>query len=126
VKEHAVEFLIKLLESTEENSDPPLTIIALAPLTNIAAVIRLRPDLCKRVIERIVWMGGSAFAGGNASQWGEANAEYDPEAAHIVLQSGVEITMYTWDVYLKVEYSRVELEEMGLIEPTAVCRYAPP
>ena len=96
VKEHAVEFLIKLLESTEENSDPPLTIIALAPLTNIASVLRLRPDLCKRAIERIVWMGGSAFAGGNASQWGEANAEYDPEAAHIVLQSGVEITMYTW------------------------------
>ena len=91
-----MEFLITLLESTEENGDPPLTIIALAPLTNIASVVRLRPDLCKRAVERIVWMGVSAFAGGNASQWGEANAEYDPEAAHIVLQSGVEITMYTW------------------------------
>ena len=65
--------------------------------------------------------------GGNASQWGEANAEYDPEATQIVLSSGedVPITMYAscttdlrlilcdlrypWDVYLDVAFSHSEL-----------------
>ena len=61
---HAVEFIIQILEETERSNFSPVTIIALAPLTNIAAVLRLRPELCAKrtVLERIVWMGGSAFA----------------------------------------------------------------
>jgi pyrimidine-specific ribonucleoside hydrolase len=52
-----------------------------------------------------VWMGGAAAAGGNATSWAEANAFYDPEAAHVVLSAGLPITIYTWDVYLKVPKS---------------------
>ena len=59
----------------------------------------------------------TVLKGGNASQWGEANAEYDPEAAHIVLNSGasIPITMYSWDVYLDVEFSKKELMTMGAL-----------
>jgi inosine-uridine nucleoside N-ribohydrolase len=71
--------------------------------------LRMEPELCRRALSKIVWMGGAAFAGGNASQWAEANAAYDPEATHILLTSEVEVVMYTWDVYLQVEYSRQEL-----------------
>ena len=64
-KSHAVEFIIEMLEQTEREGLPPVTIIALAPLTNIAAVLRLRPQLVaqRSILERIMWMGGSAFAG---------------------------------------------------------------
>ena len=40
-----------------------------------------------------MWMGGATSRGGNATQWGEANSVYDPEAAHIVLTAGIPITM---------------------------------
>lgn len=104
INTHAVDFIVQLLEQTEKEGLEPITLIALAPLTNIASVLRLRPKLVAKrsVLERIVWMGGSAFAGGNASQWGEANAEYDPESAHIVLSSGLDIpiTMYVFPTVL--------------------------
>ena len=61
-------------------------------------------------------MGGSAFSGGNASAWAEANAAYDPEAAHIVLTSGLPITMYGLDAYLKVDFSARELIDLGAVE----------
>ena len=64
-------------------------------------------------------MGGSAFSGGNASAWAEANAAYDPEAAHIVLTSGLPITMYGLDAYLKVDFSTQELVELGAVEQDA-------
>ena len=74
--------------------------------------IRIAPELCKAKVERIMWMGGASSVGGNASAWAEANAAYDPEAAHIVLTSGVPITMYTWDVYLKVAYTGPEIDAL--------------
>ena len=97
--DHGVLLLLQALES----SSAPLSIVALAPLTNIALAIRLNPQLCRAKIERIWWMGGSAFTSGNFSAWGEANAAYDPEAADIVLRAGIPVTMYTWDVYNRVE-----------------------
>ena len=96
--DHGVLLLLQALES----SSAPLSIVALAPLTNIALAIRLNPQLCRAKIERIWWMGGSAFTSGNFSAWGEANAAYDPEAADIVLRAGIPVTMYTWDVYNQV------------------------
>lgn len=71
--------------------------------------LRLAPSLCREKISRIVWMGGATSVGGNATAWAEANACYDPEAAHIVLTSGIQLMMYTWDVYLKVEHTKEEV-----------------
>ena len=117
VKEHAVTFLISLLQQRVDTNQSPLVLIALAPLTNIAMVVRMAPDVFKKAVAKVVWMGGAAFAGGNASQWGEANAAYDPEAAHIVLSScGVPVYMYTWDVYLKVAFDTNDLVEYGCFE----------
>ena len=62
-------------------------------------------------------MGGATSVGGNATAWAEANARYDPEAAHIVLTSGIEIMMYTWDVYLKVEHTKEEVLSAGVPLP---------
>ena len=73
----------------------PVTIIALAPLTNIATAMARAPELFRdrSKVARVVWMGGAVAAGGNATAWAEANAYYDPEAAAKVLSFGVPITM---------------------------------
>jgi len=63
VPEHAVTFLANLLRTRVAAELAPLTLIALAPLTNIAMLVRMEPELFKNGVERIVWMGGAAFSG---------------------------------------------------------------
>lgn len=89
---------IILLRDLIEASNEPVTLIPLAPLTNIALFLRAFPETAKK-IERIVLMGGSA-SGGNASATAEFNIWHDPEAAAIVFNSGVQITMYGLDVFM--------------------------
>ncbi|MCE7002652.1 nucleoside hydrolase [Kibdelosporangium philippinense] len=74
-------------------SEGPLTIIATGPLTNVAALIRKRPDLRPR----IVFMGGSCGRG-NWRPLAEFNIWVDPEAADTVLSSGLDVTMCGLDV----------------------------
>ncbi|MBO0679098.1 nucleoside hydrolase [Mycolicibacterium sp. S2-37] len=93
---HAVELLRREILVGPD----PLTIVALGPLTNLALLIRMHPEVMNR-IERIVFMGGSASIG-NASPVAEYNIWHDPEAAAIVLNSGVPLTMYGLDVYREV------------------------
>jgi inosine-uridine nucleoside N-ribohydrolase len=83
---HGVSLLLHTLESCEE--DHCITIIALAPLTNLACALRHSPETVRKKVSRVVWMGGACCAGGNATSWAEANSFYDPEAAHAVLSSG--------------------------------------
>ena len=77
-----------------------MTLVPLAPLTNIALLLRTHPDVVHR-IGRIVFMGGSASIG-NATAAAEFNIWHDPEAAAIVLGSGVPMTMYGLDVFYDV------------------------
>jgi len=91
----AVELLRDLIESSKE----PVTLVPVAPLTNIALFLRAFPETAKK-IHRIVLMGGSASAG-NATPAAEFNVWHDPEAAAIVFQSGVPITMYGLDVFMR-------------------------
>lgn len=94
---HAVELLRDVLSSSQS----PVTIVGLAPLTNIALLLRTHPE-CIPGIARIVIMGG-AIAGGNATASAEFNIWHDPEAAAIVLGSGVPVTMYTLDAFQTVQ-----------------------
>lgn len=84
----------------------PVTFVALAPLTNLALFIRSHPEDAKKISD-IVFMGG-AINSGNASAVAEFNVWHDPEAAHIVLTSGIPITMYSLDAFEKVEVSETE------------------
>ncbi|NVN00797.1 nucleoside hydrolase [Arthrobacter sp. SDTb3-6] len=90
---HSVELIRKTLTDARE----PVTLVALAPLTNIALLLRTYPE-CAHKIERILFMGGSASVG-NATAVAEFNIWHDPEAAHMVINSGVPLTMYGLDVF---------------------------
>lgn len=61
-----------------------LTILATAPLTNIALAVLLEPEL-PRLVRRLVVMGGAFAVPGNVTPMAEANVFWDPEAAEIVL-----------------------------------------
>ncbi|UNK71961.1 nucleoside hydrolase [Microbacterium sp. H1-D42] len=74
-----------------------VTLVALAPQTNLALLLRTHPEVAER-IERIVFMGGSASVG-NATAVAEFNVWHDPEAAAIVSDAGVPTTMYGLDVF---------------------------
>lgn len=84
-------------------SDRKVTIVALAPQTNLALLLRIHPEVADN-IERIVFMGGSA-AIGNATAVAEFNVWHDPEAAAAVIGSGVPCYMYGLDVFMQVAIS---------------------
>jgi len=63
---------------------------------------------------------GGAVGSGNASAVGEFNIRQDPEAAEIVLTSGLDVTLYTWDVFTQVTFSATEAAGMmGSDSPSA-------
>jgi purine nucleosidase/pyrimidine-specific ribonucleoside hydrolase len=84
---HAVELMRRLIVEGDE----PVTLIATGPLTNVALLLRGHPEVAPRV-RRVVFMGGSTERG-NTTPYGEFNIVTDPEAADIVLRSGLPTTM---------------------------------
>jgi pyrimidine-specific ribonucleoside hydrolase len=91
---------IELMRSTLEAATRPVTLVPLAPMTNVALLFRAYPHVAEK-IERIVFMGDAA-ATGNATAAAEFNVWHDPEAAAIVLTSGLPVTMYGLDVFYEV------------------------
>lgn len=84
---------------TAQKYPQELTLVAIAPLTNLAKSFLKYPDL-KNYLNRIVIMGGSVH-GGNITPYAEANIGHDPYAAEIVFNSGVPIDMIGLDVTLR-------------------------
>ncbi len=110
---------VELLRDLIESSATPVALVPLAPLTNIALFLRSFPETAKK-LQGIVLMGGSASAG-NATPAAEFNIWHDPEAAAIVFQSGVPITMYGLDVFMRPGISAAEAERLqGSSDPAAV------
>ena len=90
--EGAVELMASILRSHPE----PVVIAPIGPLTNIALLLRLYPALAAR-ISHLCLMGGS-IGDGNVTVAAEFNIYADPEAAAIVFESGLPITMMGLDV----------------------------
>jgi len=104
---------VSYMASLVEKSDTKVTIAALGPLTNIAAFLLAYPGL-KKKIDGIAMMGGSVY-GGNMLPAGETNIVADPEAAQIVLQSGVRVVMCGLECTEKAYFLRDDLEMFRLI-----------
>ena len=95
VDQPAAEFI----RATVRKHPNELTLITVGPLTNVASALSLDTELSS-LIPRIVMMGGS-LSGGNITPAAEFNIYVDPEAARIVFQSGIPITMVGLDVTRK-------------------------
>ena len=104
---HAVDYLRRAILDAPR----PITLIPLAPLTNIATLLTNHPEV-KANIQRIVFMGG-AIGSGNASASAEFNVRQDPEAADIVIQSGIPTLMYGLDVFHQVTVTRPDAETLA-------------
>ena len=112
---HAVELLRDLLYvAADGGPDRRITLVPLAPLTNIALLLRTYPEAAAGLRE-IVFMGGAAHIG-NATASAEFNVWHDPEAAAIVLESAAEldipVVMYGLDVFYDVRVSRKGAQEL--------------
>lgn len=73
-----------------------ITLVTLGPLTNIAAALRIEPRMAEWAKNCVV-MGGAACTVGNVTPAAEYNMWCDPEAAHIVFNSGMEVLMVGWE-----------------------------
>src|SRR6267378_195946 len=96
VSETATELIRRIVRANPGE----ISIVAVGPLTNVATVLKSDPTIAP-LIKSIVIMGGS-LSGGNITPAAEFNFYVDPEAARIVFDSGVPLTMVGLDVTNKV------------------------
>ena len=87
-----------------------LTIVALGPLTNVAAALALDGRRLART-GRIVVMGGAVTVPGNVTPAAEFNCFVDPEAAAMVLEAGLPIELVPLDVTRRVVLAQATLTE---------------
>ena len=101
--------------SLVNNHPKEIEIIAIRPLTNIARAFQKHPSIIKK-IKKLYVMGGIGEGKGNITQHAEFNFWVDPDAADIILNSGIEVRLIAWDTtqlfgYLNKENFN-ELEEI--------------
>ena len=100
--QHGVDFIIDTLMREPAGS---VTLCTLGPLTNVAMAMVKAPAIARRM-RRIVMMGGAYFEVGNITPAAEFNIYVDPDAADIVMRSGVDIVMIPLDVTHQVLATR--------------------
>ncbi len=107
----STESAVQMLRAQVLAAEVPVTLVALAPQTNVALLLSQHPEVAE-LLERIVFMGGSAHVG-NATAVAEFNVWHDPEAAAIVVNSGVPTTMYGLDVFTRLTVAEAVAEELA-------------
>ncbi|MDQ0276480.1 inosine-uridine nucleoside N-ribohydrolase [Arthrobacter silviterrae] len=106
----AVEWLVETLRGATQK----VTLIPVAPLTNIAAAITVAPEII-HAVEEIVIMGGSATHGNETSQ-AEFNIYKDPVAAQVVFNAGFErLVLVTLDATRKALVSDIQCQELAAL-----------
>ena len=89
---HAVEAIAATIEA-----NPGLVVVTLGPLTNLALALARKPELAAK-IGRCVIMAGAPCCEGNVTPAAEFNIWVDPEAARMVLLSGLSVELIGWQL----------------------------
>ncbi|MEM0288080.1 MAG: nucleoside hydrolase [Nitrososphaerota archaeon] len=93
---HAVDAIIEAV-----NAKPgEITIVEIAPMTNLAMALRKDPSIADKV-KALYFMGGTNYYQGNVTPAAEFNIWVDPDAAKIVLNSGIPTTMVGWEICMR-------------------------
>ncbi|MCC6905453.1 MAG: nucleoside hydrolase [Anaerolineae bacterium] len=90
---HAVDVLIDTINRYAGD----ITLVTLGPLMNVAVALLRDPSIAHKVNDCVI-MGGVGYGYGNVTPVAEYNIWADPEAAQIVFQSGMPLTMVGIDV----------------------------
>jgi len=91
---------------------PGITILGLGPLTNLAVAVQGYLQLLRDNVRELVLMAGAFNVLGNSTPVAETNVWADPEAAKIVLQSGLNIRIVPLDVTTKTLFGENELNRL--------------
>jgi purine nucleosidase len=106
-EQYAVDFIIDTLMQHPAGS---ITLCCLGPLTNIGLALVREPRIAPR-IKRIIAMGGGFFEGGNVTPTAEFNIYVDPQAARLVFESGIPITLIPLDCTHQALTTRARVEK---------------
>lgn len=106
--DNAVFFIREILDDLPEGQQ--VTFIETAPMTNLALLLRVFPEV-KDKIRRIIFMGG-AVKGGNVTPAAEFNIYADPEAAKIVFEAGIPLVMCGLDATMKCNLTRNQIMKL--------------
>ena len=107
ISKHAVDFII----DTIMNNPKEITLVPVGPLTNIAIAVVKEPKL-KDYVKDVIIMGGAVTTFGNITPESEFNIFTDPEAAKIVFESGLPITLVGLDVTMQTLLTSDHLKEI--------------
>ena len=114
----ATEAIIDLIES-----HPGIELVTLGPLTNIAQALLRKPQIAAAV-SRCVVMGGNPCCVGNVTPAAEYNFWTDPEAARIVMRSGLPVELVGWHLCRGEAVLNQRDIDAVLAIGTAVARFA--
>jgi purine nucleosidase len=109
--EHASDLIIRM---AKENPGE-MTICPVGPVTNVALALVKAPEIAK-LLRKIVVMGSTIYhpgIQGPTAPMVDANFANDPEAAHIVLRSGADITLVGMDVTMTTLLTTGMIDEVA-------------
>jgi len=82
-----------IINAVEAN--PGIVVVTLGPMTNLALAVARAPGIVGK-ISRCVVMGGAPCCEGNVTPAAEYNIWVDPEAARMVMLSGMRVELVGW------------------------------
>lgn len=101
--EHSASLIIR----TVEQHAGEIGIVAIGPLSNVALALRHKPAIAAK-ISWIAFMGGEVHIPRR-----ENNIAWDPEAAEVILTSGIPLFMGSWSVTRQFALSPVDCERIA-------------
>ena len=112
--EHGVDYLIEALRAAPGE----ITLCLLGPATNLATALVRAPDIGARIAE-VIWMAGARSEGGNVTPAAEYNVHADPDAAAVLLNSGVPLTLLPLDLTHQVRLTPPRMARLRGIDTGA-------
>ncbi|PAX60170.1 nucleoside hydrolase [Brunnivagina elsteri CCALA 953] len=99
------------------NAEPgEITLIAIAPLTNLAAAETKSPGILKKAKEIII-MGGAFRVSGNVTSHAEFNIGFNAEAAKVVFNSRNDIVILPLDITSQLIFTPEMAKDVSQVNP---------
>jgi pyrimidine-specific ribonucleoside hydrolase len=94
----------------------PLSIVAIGPLTNVAALIQHFPEEASQIEQVVIVAGRSVdqiFELHGASGIPDFNFESDPHAGRVLMESGVDVALTGFELTSQVVLTREQITSLG-------------